>query len=328
MSPEHIQQLASVDMSAVDATIRERLTSDVALVNQLGHYIIAAGGKRIRPMLTTLAARACGSKGVASPRTDLILAAVVVEFIHTATLLHDDVVDASELRRGQPTANQTFGNEAAVLVGDFLYSRAFELMVEIDRMEVLRVLAHATNVIAEGEVQQLMNVHDPDVDEARYLGVIESKTAKLFEAACEIGAILNDRPPSEREALACFGRHLGTAFQLIDDLLDYAADPTETGKNLGDDLAEGKPTLPLILAMARGTDAERDAIRRAIEEGGREHTATVLAAVKRTETLDLVRERAIEQSRLACEALEEYITPSPQRDALIALATHAAHRRA
>jgi len=320
MSISTIRTLAADDMQAVDTCIRERLSSPVVLINQLSEYIIRSGGKRLRPLLAVLAARACGYQG----KQHITLAAVV-EFIHTATLLHDDVVDASELRRGQETANQLFGNEAAVLVGDFLYSRAFEMMVDVGSMRVMEILAHATNVIAEGEVMQLMNCHDPEVDEARYMEVIRSKTAKLFEAACQLGAVVMQRPEAEERALAHYGMHLGTAFQLIDDVLDYSASSDTTGKRMGDDLAEGKPTLPLIYVMQKGEPDEQALIRSAIESGGREQVDAVLAAIQRTGALGHARIHAEQEAGRAIAAIE-CLPPSPHRDALTELARFAVER--
>ena len=320
MSISTIRTLAADDMQAVDACIRERLSSPVVLINQLSEYIIRSGGKRLRPLLAVLAARACGYRGEKH-----ITLAAVVEFIHTATLLHDDVVDASELRRGQETANHLFGNEAAVLVGDFLYSRAFEMMVDIGSMRVMEILAHATNVIAEGEVMQLMNCHDPDVDEARYMEVIRSKTAKLFEAACQLGAVVTQRPEADERALAHYGMHLGTAFQLIDDVLDYSASSDTTGKRMGDDLAEGKPTLPLIYAMQKGQPDEQALIRSSIESGGREQVDAVLAVIQRTGALDHARIQAQQEVERAIAAIE-CLPPSPHRDALTELARFAVER--
>ncbi len=320
MITDTIRSLAEEDMRAVDACIRDRLSSPVVLINQLSEYIVRSGGKRLRPMLAVLTARACGYRG-----DDHITLAAVVEFIHTATLLHDDVVDASELRRGQETANQLFGNEAAVLVGDFLYSRAFEMMVDVGSMRVMEILAHATNVIAEGEVMQLMNCHDPDVDETRYMEVIRSKTAKLFEAACQLGAILARRPADEELALARYGMHLGTAFQLIDDVLDYSSSSDTTGKRMGDDLAEGKPTLPLIYAMQKGDAEEQDLIRKAIESGGRDAVDAVLGVIRRTRALEHARKQAEEEARLAIASVE-CLPPSAHRDALTELARFAVER--
>src|SRR5919109_1382666 len=265
------------DLARVDALIRRRLDSDVALVRQVAHYLVAAGGKRLRPALLLLSCGALGYRGDAR----LTLAAVV-EFIHTATLLHDDVVDESKLRRGHETANAAFGNAASVLVGDFLYSRAFQMMVEVDDMRVMRVLAEATNTIAAGEVMQLMGSHDPEVDEARYLEVIRRKTAKLFEAAARLAAVLSKKENFE-QPLAQYGRHVGTAFQLIDDVLDYGGD---LGKSLGDDLAEGKPTLPFIYTMRSGTPEQAELVRKAIAEGGREDFGRVLEAIRACGALD------------------------------------------
>jgi octaprenyl-diphosphate synthase len=320
MSISTIRTLAADDMQAVDSQIRQRLSSPVVLINQLSEYIIRSGGKRLRPLLAVLAARACGYQGAQH-----ITLAAVVEFIHTATLLHDDVVDASELRRGQETANHMFGNEAAVLVGDFLYSRAFEMMIDVGSMRVMEILAHATNVIAEGEVMQLMNCHDPAVDEARYMEVIRSKTAKLFEAACQLGAVVAQRSEAEEQALALYGMHLGTAFQLIDDVLDYSSSSDVTGKRMGDDLAEGKPTLPLIYAMQKGQVDEQALIRNAIESGGREQVGAVLAVIQRIGALDHARLQAEQEAEWAIAAIE-CLPPSPYRDALTELARFAVER--
>ncbi len=275
MSLDQVRDLAAEDMQAVNRLIETRLRSDVLLINQLGLYIVNSGGKRLRPLLVLLAAHACGYSG----RRHIDLAAIV-EFIHTATLLHDDVVDASELRRGRETANALWGNEASVLVGDFLYSRAFEMMVEVGSMRIMEIMAQTTNTIAEGEVMQLLNCHDPDTTEARYMDVIRCKTAKLFEAAARIGAVLGGQPPAVEEAMAAYGMHLGTAFQLIDDVLDYSADAAETGKNIGDDLAEGKPTLPLIYVLRKGSPEQIDVVRKAIEHGGRDDIEAVQKAIE------------------------------------------------
>ena len=309
------------DMQQVDELIRARLASDVALVRQVAEYIVAGGGKRLRPALVLLSAGAVGFRGQA--RLEL---AAVVEFIHTATLLHDDVVDESKLRRGRRTANAAFGNAASVLVGDFLYSRAFQMMVGLDSMRVMRVLADATNTIAEGEVLQLMNCHDPDVDEARYLEVVRRKTAKLFEAAARLGAVLGAAAPAVEEGLAAYGMHLGTAFQVIDDVLDYSGDAEETGKSLGDDLAEGKPTLPLIRAMQAAGSRERELVRRAIQDGGREGFAPVLAAIRASGALDYARAAARREAELATRAMHG-LAPSAYRDSLLELPSFSVTRR-
>ncbi len=278
--------------------IRQRLASEVALINQISHYIISAGGKRIRPMLVLLFANALGFRG-----TERFELAAVVEFIHTATLLHDDVVDESELRRGRATANALFGNAASVLVGDFLYSRAFQMMVSVNRLRVLDVLADATNVIAEGEVLQLMNMHDPDLAVEDYLKVIRFKTAKLFEASARLGAVLADADAQTEEACAAYGRHLGTAFQLVDDLLDYEGSTTELGKNVGDDLREGKPTLPLLIGMERATDTERQMIRTAIEQGEVGRLADIVSIVRRTGAIEATREAARAEAERARDSV-------------------------
>ena len=298
------------DMRRVDALIRERLDSDVALVRQVAQYIVAAGGKRLRPALLLLVSGACGYRGEAR-----FTLAAVIEFIHTATLLHDDVVDESQLRRGRQTANAAFGNAAAVLVGDFLYSRAFQMMVELGNMRVMQVLAEATNAIAAGEVMQLMASRDPEVDEARYLEVIRRKTAKLFEAAARLGGILGGVPRETEERLAAYGMHLGTAFQLIDDVLDYSGEPAAIGKSLGDDLAEGKPTLPLIHAMRA----------RAIRDGGREDFAGVLEAIRVCGSLDYAREAASRESGAAALALGP-LPASSFRQSLLELASFSVDR--
>jgi len=307
-------------MRAVDSVIRSRLHSDVVLVRQVAEYIIGSGGKRLRPALVLLAAGALGYRG--SHHHEL---AAVVEFIHTATLLHDDVVDESSLRRGRDTANAMFGNAASVLVGDFLYSRAFQMMVGVDDMRVMRVLSDATNVIAEGEVLQLMNCHDADVDEERYLRVIRYKTAKLFEAAAQLRALIGGGAPGCVEEFANYGMHLGTAFQLVDDVLDYSGQEVDTGKHLGDDLAEGKPTLPLIFVLQNGSSQQAACVRRAIESGGREDFPAVLEAIRLTGALDHARRRASEEAALARGALAE-LSPSKYRDALLQLTLFAVER--
>ena len=317
---EPIQTLIEADMRAVDAMIRRRLESDVVLIRQVAEYIITGGGKRLRPAMLLLAAGAAGYRG--SHHHEL---AAVIEFIHTATLLHDDVVDESALRRGRKTANAAFGNAASVLVGDFLYSRAFQMMLAVDDMHVMAVLADATNTIAEGEVLQLLNVHNADTDEARYLEVVRRKTAKLFEAATRLGAILGRSAPALEEGLAQYGMHVGTAFQLIDDVLDYSGDLHETGKNLGDDLNEGKPTLPLIYAMRKGTPAQAQTVRHAIEQGGRADFAAVLEAITHTGALEYSREQARREAASACAAIER-LPNSNYRDSLLQLADFAVNR--
>ena len=310
------------EMREVDAVIRRRLTSEVALVDQIARYITSAGGKRIRPLLVLLFSNALGFKG--AERFEL---AASVEFIHTATLLHDDVVDESGLRRGRETSNAVFGNAASVLVGDFIYSRAFQMMVSVNQMRVLQVLSDATNIIAEGEVLQLMNMHDADLQVDDYLKVIRYKTAKLFEASARLGAVLANSSPDVEEACADYGRSLGTAYQLIDDLLDYEGSTAELGKNVGDDLREGKPTLPLLIAMERGTDDERTLIRKAIENGEVEQLAEVIAIVRRTGAIDATRESAREQTMRALESLVS-LEDSAYKDALIELCSRSLERSA
>ena len=308
-------------MSRVDEVIRARLHSDVALVSQVGEYIVSGGGKRLRPALVVLSANAFGYKG--SRHHDL---AAVVEFIHTATLLHDDVVDESELRRGRATASALFGNAASVLVGDFLYSRAFQMMVEAGNMRIMQTLADATNVIAEGEVLQLLNCHDANVDEANYLRVIHCKTAKLFEAAMRIGAILAGAGAAQEDAAARYGMRLGTAFQLVDDVLDYSADESETGKNLGDDLAEGKPTLPLIYAMQHGDAADAALVRHAIEQGDISRFADVLNIIRKTGALEHTRRQAQREADAACAELQA-LADTQYKQSLLQLADFAATRQ-
>ncbi|RWU13037.1 octaprenyl diphosphate synthase [Pseudidiomarina gelatinasegens] len=321
MKLSEINALMADDMSGVNRLIGAELQSDVALINQLGLYIVNSGGKRLRPLLAVTAARAAGYQGQGH-----LTLATIIEFIHTATLLHDDVVDASELRRGQETANAVFGNEASVLVGDFLYTRAFQLMVTLNSMKVMKILADATNIISEGEVLQLMNCNDPDTTEKSYFEVIYGKTGKLFEAATQLGAVLADKPAAVEEALAAYGRHLGTAFQLVDDLLDYTADSETMGKQAGDDLAEGKPTLPLLYAMWHGNEEEAARIRLAIEQGdGRDQLQTILAAMQRTGALDYTRNRALKEAELAQQQLA-HLPDSPHREALHALAAIAVDR--
>ena len=315
-----IQALAREDMAAVDALIRRRLASGVVLVNQVGEYIVGAGGKRLRPMLLLLAARALGHRG-----PDAHQLAAVIEFIHTATLLHDDVVDESDLRRGRRTANAVFGNAASVLVGDFLYSRSFQLMVELERAEVMRILADTTNQIAEGEVLQLLHVRNPDTDEAAYLRVIERKTAVLFAAATRLGAVLADGDAATCDALHEYGLNLGYAFQIADDVLDYASDAATMGKNLGDDLAEGKATLPLIHAIAHADEATRAVLRNAIEHGDVDAMPQVLAAIRATGGLDYSRGKAREFADKAMRALDG-LAGNEATAALRGLAAHAIER--
>jgi octaprenyl-diphosphate synthase len=303
------------DMLQVDQVIARRLDSGVPLVGSVSHYIISAGGKRLRPVLLLLCCGALGFKG--DQRFNM---AAVVEFIHTATLLHDDVVDDSALRRGSPTANAKFGNPASVLVGDFLYSRAFQMMVDAQSMRIMEVLSNATNIIAEGEVMQLMNMHNAGLDEAGYLQVIRSKTAKLFEASARVGAILSGASASMEDACAEYGQALGTAFQVIDDVLDYTGDAAIMGKNLGDDLREGKATLPLIAAMQRGTQAERETIQQAIETGDVTMLDTVITIVKKTGALDVARLAAQHEAKRAIDAAN-LLPEGPHRACLVHLAS-------
>ena len=320
-SLDALRLLVGDDWSGVNGVIYRRLGSDVALVNQVAHHIIHNGGKRLRPLAVLLAARACGYRGEAH-----ISAAAIIEFIHTATLLHDDVVDGSGLRRGQRTANVLFGNQASVLVGDLLYSRASQLMVELNDIRILEVMANATNTIAEGEVLQLMNCNNPNITEADYMEVIYRKTAKLFEAGTRIAAIIANQSEAVEQALIGFGRHLGLAFQLIDDALDYMAKPEELGKNIGDDLAEGKPTLPLIYAMDHGSAAERHMIREAVETGGTQNLKSIQLAIESSGGLRYTMERARIEAEHAIAALS-VLSPSKFRDGLVGLAQFAIHRR-
>ena len=293
-----IVETIAADMDAVNTVIRQKLHSDVILINQIAEYIISAGGKRIRPVLILLVAKAHAYHGTAHHEL-----AAVVEFIHTATLLHDDVVDESSMRRGRQTANALFGNAASVLVGDFLHSRSFQLIVALDNMRVMQILSDATNVIAEGEVLQLLNMHDPDVTQESYLTVIRSKTAKLFEASAQLGALIAGASEADIEAAAEYGRSLGTAFQLIDDVLDYAGDAAEIGKNVGDDLREGKPTLPLIYLMENGTPEQRELVRSCIEQGDEQHFDAILAAVTSSGALDYTRQQAEIAAQRAADAI-------------------------
>jgi octaprenyl-diphosphate synthase len=310
----------AAEMLEVDGVIQRRLASNVALINQIAHYIISAGGKRMRPMLVLLFSGALGFRG--PERFEL---AATVEFIHTATLLHDDVVDESALRRGRTTANALFGNSASVLVGDFVYSRAFQMMVSVDKMRVLEVLADATNVIAEGEVLQLMNMHDPDLAVDDYLRVIRFKTAKLFEASARIGAVLAQADATVEESCASYGRSLGTAFQLVDDLLDYEGATAQLGKNVGDDLREGKPTLPLLIAMERGSAAERSLIRHAIEHGEIDRLPEIVGIVRHTGAVDATRAAARAEADKASRSLDA-LPPSVYRDALLESCTRSVER--
>ncbi len=307
-------------MDAVNAVIRRQLYSDVPLVNQIAEYIISAGGKRIRPVLVLLLANAYGYRG--THHHDL---AAVVEFIHTATLLHDDVVDESSLRRGRKTANALFGNAASVLVGDFVYSRAFQMMVAVENMRVMQILADATNVIAEGEVLQLLNMHDPDVTEERYLQVIRSKTAKLFEAAAQLGALIAGAPDDAIEAAAEYGRSLGTAFQLIDDVLDYSGNAADIGKNVGDDLREGKPTLPLIYLMQHGTPEQRQLVRSCIETGDEQHFDEILSAITGSGALAYTKSEAEKAAQRAKNSISS-LPHSQFKDSLLQLCAFAVER--
>ncbi|MSR15250.1 MAG: octaprenyl diphosphate synthase [Gammaproteobacteria bacterium] len=317
---ESLRALLAADMAAVDRCLKSRLQSDVTLISQLGTYIIAGGGKRLRPALALLAAKATGYEG--SQHIDV---AVIIELVHTATLLHDDVVDASKMRRGRETANLIWGNEASVLVGDFLYSRAFQMMVKLRNLYVLEILAEATNVIAEGEVMQLVSCHNPDISEDRYLDTIRFKTAKLFEAAARLGVVIAAGEIEHENALSAYGRHLGTAFQLVDDALDYSADPEQLGKNLGDDLAEGKPTLPLLYAMWCGTSTQAAAIRYAIEHGGRDRITEITQAIESTGAINYTLALAEKEAAEAQAALS-IVRPSAYLDALKGLARFAVQR--
>lgn len=321
MDLDQIRALVAEDIEAVNQLIRERLSSDVALINRLSGYIVNSGGKRLRPLVVLLAARGCGCR----EQTHITLAAIV-EMIHTATLLHDDVVDESDMRRGRETARQIWGNGASVLVGDFLYTRAFEMMVELQRMAVMEIFSRATNTIAEGEVLQLLNVHDPEVTEACYRDVIFRKTAALFEAGCRLAALMSNRSPREQTAMAAYGRHLGTAFQLVDDALDYDGDTDEIGKNIGDDLAEGKPTMPFIYAMRNGDANTRELMREAIEEGGQTQIEAVRQAIEKTGAIAYTYRLAHEEAERAV-AMLDHLDHSIYRDALAALVQFAVSRR-
>ena len=317
---DEVTASCQLDMQAVDELIHQRLSSDVALVNQLSHYIVNSGGKRLRPLITLLSAKVFNYQG----DTHYLMAAII-EFIHTATLLHDDVVDESDLRRGNETANALFGNAASVLVGDFLYSRAFEMMIDVDDMRVMQILATTTNVIAEGEVMQLMNIHDAETTEEKYLDVIHCKTAKLFEAATQLGAVLCQREEKEVQAMAAYGRYLGTAFQLIDDVMDYSSNSEQMGKNVGDDLAEGKPTLPLIYAIQQGTAEQAALIKSAIEKGGYDKVDEVQAIIKQTGALLYTEKMAQQQAELAIAELV-CLPDSENKTILEAIARLSVHR--
>lgn len=327
LSIDDCRMLVDAGMNSVDQLIRQRLSSDVVLINQLSSYIIGSGGKRLRPQLVLLAAGACGlddSRSVEFIKHPVTVAAII-EFIHTATLLHDDVVDASELRRGQNTANAVWGNEAAVLVGDFLYSRAFEMMVDVQSMQVMSILASTTNRIAEGEVMQLLNVREPELTEALYVQVIEAKTARLFQAATQLGGVLAKRSEPVCDALASYGRHLGTAFQIADDVLDYRSDSDTMGKNIGDDLGEGKTTLPLIYAMRDGTASQRELIAQSIRDADINRLPQVLDVIQQTQALDKSIVRAQESASAAVDSLA-VLPESPYRDALERIALYSVER--
>ena len=319
-SLDTIVSLSAPDMKQVDTCIQESLKSDVVLINQIAHYIVASGGKRLRPMLHTLCANACGYQG-----QNHIPLAAIIEFIHTATLLHDDVVDESDLRRGQQSAHAVWGNAASVLVGDFLYSRSFQMMIGLDSMRVMEVLADTTNTIAEGEVQQLLNMGDPEVDQVRYMQVIENKTAKLFEAACRLAAIISKQPLEVEQALARYGNRLGSAFQIADDVLDYNGEADTMGKNAGEDLAEGKPTLPLILARERCNEKERELLDSAIRNGGADDLNPVLSIIRKTDSINSAMEFARVHAREARQSIR-MLPESPWRTALEQLADYSVSR--
>lgn len=322
VTPPLFRTLITDDMQTVDRVIRTRLHSDVVLIRQIAEYIISSGGKRLRPVLTLLAGKACGYNG-----PHLHELAAMIEFIHTSTLLHDDVVDESGMRRGRETANALFGNAASVLVGDFLYTRAFQMMVDTDNMEIMRVMAEATNIIAEGEVLQLMNIGNTDISEQQYLQVIQSKTAKLFEAAARVGALIAGANTAHTQALADYGMYLGTAFQIIDDVLDYSGDAETIGKSLGDDLAEGKPTLPLIYTMLHGDETAANTVRHALENASRDRFNEVLAAVQSCGALDYAHGEAVKVSEQAIQALQ-CLPDSETKRALIELAKLSVDRNA
>ncbi len=320
MTLDEIKQLAETDMQTVNGIILERLQSEVVLINQLGIYIIGAGGKRLRPMLAVLTAGALGYQGQKQH-----LLAAIVEFIHTATLLHDDVVDESELRRGKETANELFGNQASVLVGDYLYTRAFQMMTELDNPDVLKIFADTTNVISQGEVMQLMNVNNASTDESNYMQIINAKTAALFEATTKLSAIICDSDIRTQKSLAQYGKSLGNAFQLADDALDYISDAESLGKNIGDDLAEGKPTLPLIIALQKASTEDQHIIRQAIEQGGLEHLEKIQTVIKQCGGIEYTQQKAREQAEIAKQALSN-LQESPYKQALLALADFSVSR--
>ncbi len=315
-----VQKLVVEDMQGVNAVIRQYLHSDVVLINQMASYIIESGGKRLRPLLAVLCARACSYTGDKHH-----LVAAIIEFIHTATLLHDDVVDDSSMRRGNETANSIWGNESTVLVGDFVFSRAFEMMVDVGEMRVMEILARASNTIAEGEVMQLLNCNDPETTEERYMNVIQSKTAKLFEASCQLGALIAQQPLEIEKAYAAYGRHIGTAFQIKDDVLDYRSSPEEMGKNLGDDLAEGKPTLPLIYAYQNSKGPSADLIRDAIVNGGKQHMREVMASIESTGAIAYTENVAKQQAHIAKQYIEN-LPVNPYQEALLDLCEFAINR--
>ncbi len=321
MDFKRVQSLVTEDMEGVNSAIRQYLHSDVALISQMANYIINSGGKRLRPILAILCARACGYKG-----NKHCLVAAIIEFIHTATLLHDDVVDESKLRRGHETANAIWGNESSVLVGDFVFSRSFEMMVDVGEMRVMEILARASNTIAEGEVMQLLNCNDPETSEERYMMVIQSKTAKLFEAACQLGAVLAGQSKEIEQACAAYGTHIGTAFQLKDDLLDYQASPEEMGKNIGDDLAEGKPTLPLIYALRNSSGDDAKMIRDAIINGGKQHMQEIMQLIESTNAITYTEDVANQQAIMARQQIEN-LPSNVYRDALLDLADFAITRK-
>jgi octaprenyl-diphosphate synthase len=320
MEIKALRQLIAEDMDVVDKLIVEQLKSDVVLINQIGAYIVHSGGKRLRPMIVLLAARSCGYDGARH-----INLAAIIEFIHTATLLHDDVVDGSDLRRNRETANAVWGNEASVLVGDFLYSRSFEMMVEVGQMPVMEILAHATNRIAEGEVLQLLNVHNPDTRESDYMEVIKRKTATLFEAGSRLGGVIAKAPQQQQQALADYGLHLGIAFQLVDDALDYHSSNDDIGKNIGDDLAEGKPTLPLIQAMKKSDDQQRQRLAKIIEQGGLEEIDFVMQAIQNSGAIAYTQQLAQQHAEQAKQALT-CLPDTAYRHALIDLADYSVAR--